>query len=107
MMVCLWCCYVVVFGDVVCYVVCDGVCYGVCDGVSDVMSDGVSSVMDAVEVEWLILGCFGVLIYDGRTDGQTYERTDICTSRVAFATENKNVIVLIVTLIHHINKMNI
>ena len=32
----------------------------------------------------MILCCFWVLIYDRRTDG----RTDICTSRVAFATEN-------------------
>ena len=39
--------------------------------------------MDFGEVKWLILCCFGGL----QTDWQTDERTDICTSRVAFATE--------------------
>ena len=51
-----------------CDVACDGV--GVCvwnvvrNGVSGVVCDSVSGVEDGCEVEWLILRCLGVLIYD-------------------------------------------
>ena len=45
----------------------------------------VSGVEGGSKVEWLILVCFGVLVTDRRTDG----RTDICSCRVAFATEKK------------------
>lgn len=82
MMVCLWCC-VLLFSVMLYVMLCVMVFVMVCVmvwGVRDVMSDGVSGVMDVGEVEWLISCCFGVLIYDGWTDGQTYERTDICTS---------------------------
>ena len=41
----------------------------------------------------LISSCFGVLVYDRRTDGRTNKRTDICECKVAFATEKlQNVI---------------
>ena len=73
-----------------CDVVCD-VCDDVCDVVSHVVGDDVCDVVcygmyggeGFGNVEWLILCCFGVLIYDEQTNG----RTDI-SSRVAFATEN-------------------
>ena len=51
------------------------------------MCDGVSGVEGSCTVKCMILICQGVLVTDGRTD----ERTDICSSRVAFATE-KNLI---------------
>ena len=54
--------------------------------VCDVVSDVVSGLVGVGDMEWLILWCFGVL----QTDRLTDERTDICTSRVAFATEKRH-----------------
>ena len=61
--------------DVMFDVVCDVVCDVLCGGVGDVVWDGVrdavcvvmSGLVDVGEVEWLILCCFGVLIYDEQT----------------------------------------
>ena len=53
----------------------------VCDVKCDVMCD-VRLLLCGLG---MILGCLGILMTDGRTDGLT----DICTSRVAFATENR------------------
>ena len=50
----------------------------------DVVCDSVYCGGVVCKVEYLILCCFGILVTDRRTD----ERTDICTSRVAVATEN-------------------
>ena len=44
-----------------------------------------------IKNEWwrmMISSCWGVLIYDGQTDGRTNKWMDICDCRVAFATEN-------------------
>ena len=44
------------------------------------MYDGAGGGEGIGKVEWLILCCFGVLVTD--------RKTDICGSRVAFATES-------------------
>ena len=98
---CVWSCDVMLFCDVVmwCYVVlwfrvvsqCVVVGMMLCVmlhvilRVCDVSVEWycVTDVVDVGEVEWLILCCLGVLIYHRQTDG----RMDICTFRVAFATE--------------------
>ena len=65
-------------------------CMMVCVMFCDVMSGSVDvGVVDVGQVEWLILCCFGVLLSDRQTDRLTNERTDICTSRVAFVTEKE------------------
>ena len=66
-----WCCVVMLCGD--------GVVDGVGGGMGDVVCDGVDGGEDGGKVEWLIL-CF-------QTDGRADRLTDICTSRIAFATE--------------------
>ena len=48
--------------------VCDVVCDVVCDGVFDVVCDVVGGAEGGGKVEWLILGCWGVLVTDGLTD---------------------------------------